>query len=259
MHTISIEPGAGMQPSLVVEEVRLTRLQTDRPLMTKGCCLEFGQVRQDERAPPGERVQPQPDGDAPVEMRGEDLRRMPVAGAEVGRTRPGEDVRGLTGFALQQVRVHAEPVAEQTFPSALGGLGADQQHQAWGMGKSGAFRVGGEFAVAESGISGPACVAWDAADRGQSVGVAVPVCGHRHDSGGERQHVVARSELVEGDETVLAQLLGDQGGSAWGSVIEEVRSEKITGAHRRAPSSAVSGSTVGSGGPAGKATDCRLG
>lgn len=192
-------------------------------------------------------------------MRSKDLSRMPVAGAEVGRTRPGEDVRGLAGAVLQQVCVHAAPVAEQAFPSALGGLGADQQHQAWGMGKPGAFCVRGEFAVTESGISGPACVAWDAADRGQSVGVAVAVCGHRHDSGGERQHIVAGGELVEGDETVLAQLLGDLGRSARGCVIEEVLSEKITGAHRRAPSSAVSGSTVESGGPAGKATDCRLG
>lgn len=257
VYAVADEGGTCVQPSLVVEEVRLSVLQAQGLLVVQGGGLECGKVWAHERAPPGEGVEAQPDGQAPV-ARGEDLGGVSVSSAEVGRPRLGEHVDDFTGPLVQQVGVDAASVAEQAVSSAVGGPGAGQQHQARGVGKAGALRVRREFAVAKSCVAGSACLARDTPDGGQSVGVAVAVGGDGHDARGEGQRLVTCDELVEGDEAVLAQPLDDLGRGTRGLVIEVVRCKKIAGAHRRTPSSAVGRTTVQSGGRAGKATDCRL-
>lgn len=202
VHAVADEGGTCVQPSLVVEEIRLSVLQVQGLLMAQGGGLECGKARSHEGAPPGKGVEAQPDGQAPV-VGGEDLGGVSVSGAEVGRPRLGQHVDDFTRPLVQQVGVDAASVAEQAVSPAVGGLGADQQHQARGVRKAGALRVRREFAVAESCVAGSACVARDATDGGQPVGVAVAVGGNGHDAGGEGQHVVTCGELVEGDEAGL--------------------------------------------------------
>nr|WP_246296505.1 hypothetical protein [Streptomyces caniferus] len=258
VHAVTDKCCTGVQPSLVVEEISLARLQGKGLLVAKSCRLEVGQVRLDHGAPSGESIEPQPYGHPSAAVRAEDLGGMSVSGAEVRRPRQGQGISSFTTFVMQQVGVHATSVGEQAFASSVGGLGADQQHQTRRMGEAGPFRMWVELSVAKAGEPGPAGVARGVADGGQPIGVTVAVHGDGHDAGGEGPYRVASGEPGDSDQTILAQLLGDLGRCARGFVIEEVRCKQITGAHRVTPSSAVSGFTVEIGGAEGKATDCRL-
>lgn len=167
--------------------------------MVKGGGPKTGQVRLDDGAPSGECIEAQSDGHAPVAVRAEYLGGVSVSGAEVCRPRPGQRVSGLATSLVHQVCVYTASVSEQALASAVGGLGADQQHQAWRAGEAGSLRMRVELPIAESGEPGSAGVARGVADSGQPVGIAVTVWRNTHDAGGEGQHGLAGGEPVESD------------------------------------------------------------
>lgn len=160
----------------------MARLKAERLLVAKSRSPEVGQVGLDHGAPSGESIESQPHGHPPAAVRAEDLGGMSVSGTEVRRPREGKRISGLAALVMPQVGMHAAPVSEQAFASSVGGPGADQQHQARGLGKAGPFRVWIKLSVSEPGESGAAGVTGDTANRGQPIGVAVAVRGDGHDA-----------------------------------------------------------------------------
>ncbi len=237
--TVAGEPGTGVQPAVVVQEVPLAWLEAQAPLASRDRAPDERQIGVDYRAPPSQAVLPQTDGYTPVDVDGEDLRRVSGAGAEVGGPGLGEHDGRVPPLGAQAGE-DIVPVGQQHFTALVGRVQADEQHQPRRMGHAGAFRVCLQFAMTEPGEADAVRMGARVVDGGEPVGATVGMRHDPHQPLGDGEHLLAGQEPVDGHEAGVLEPGSARFDSVRRSDVNVVGREERPvasggNAHRRAP------------------------